>query len=76
VVSAALSQLGVPYHWAGASPSEGFDCSGLTMWAYAQVGVSLPHNAAAQHSMGTPVSRADLQPGDLVFFNGDNHEGM
>src|SRR4051812_20704428 len=76
VVAAALSQLGVPYHWAGASPSEGFDCSGLTMWAYAQVGVSLPHNAAAQHGMGTPVSRADLQPGDLVFFNGDNHEGM
>jgi cell wall-associated NlpC family hydrolase len=76
VVSAALSQLGVAYHWAGSSPSEGFDCSGLTMWAYAQVGVSLPHNAAAQHSMGTPIDRSNLQPGDLVFFNGDNHEGM
>ena len=76
VVGAALSQLGVPYKWAGASPGEGFDCSGLTMWAYAQVGVSLPHNASAQHGMGTPVDRANLQPGDLVFFNGDNHEGM
>jgi cell wall-associated NlpC family hydrolase len=76
VVSAALSQLGVPYKWAGASPSEGFDCSGLTMWAYAQVGVSLPHNAAAQHSMGTPVDRSNLQPGDLVFFSGDGHMGM
>ena len=76
VVGAALSQLGVPYRWAGASPSGGFDCSGLTMWAYAQVGVSLPHNAAAQHGMGTPVDRANLQPGDLVFFNGDNHMGL
>ncbi len=76
VVVAALSQLGVPYQWAGSSPSEGFDCSGLTMWAYAQVGVSLPHNAAAQHGMGTPVDRSNLQPGDLVFFNGDSHEGM
>ncbi len=76
VVSAALSQLGVAYKWAGSSPGEGFDCSGLTAWAYAQVGVSLPHNAAAQHGMGTPVDRANLQPGDLVFFNGDNHEGM
>ena len=76
VVGAALSQLGVPYKWAGASPGEGFDCSGLTMWAYAQVGVSLPHNASAQHGMGTPVDRANLQPGDLVFFNGDSHEGM
>ncbi len=76
VVSAALSQLGVPYRWAGASPSGGFDCSGLTMWAYAQVGVSLPHNAAAQHGMGSPVDRPNLQPGDLVFFNGDNHMGL
>ncbi len=75
-VGAALSQLGVPYRWAGASPSGGFDCSGLTMWAYAQVGVSLPHNAAMQHGMGTPVDRSSLQPGDLVFFNGDNHMGM
>ncbi len=76
VVGAALSQLGVPYKWAGASPSGGFDCSGLTMWAYAQVGVSLPHNAAMQHGMGTRIDRANLQPGDLVFFNGDNHMGM
>ena len=76
VVSAALSQLGVPYKWAGSSPGEGFDCSGLTMWAYAQAGVSLPHNAAAQHGMGTPVDRSNLQPGDLVFFTGDSHMGM
>ena len=76
MVSAALSQLGVPYKWAGSSPGEGFDCSGLTMWAYAQAGVSLPHNAAAQHGMGTPVDRSNLQPGDLVFFTGDSHMGM
>jgi cell wall-associated NlpC family hydrolase len=76
VVSAALSQLGVPYQWGGSSPGQGFDCSGLVMWAYAQVGVSLPHNAAAQHAMGTPVSRADLQPGDIVFFFGDGHDGI
>ena len=75
-MSARLSQLGVPYQWGGASPSEGFDCSGLVMWAYAQVGVSLPHNAAAQHASGTPVSRSDLQPGDIVFFYGDGHDGI
>ena len=73
---AALSQIGVPYRWAGASPGEGFDCSGLVMWAYAQVGVSLPHNAAAQHGSGTPVSRDQLEPGDLVFFDGDGHVGI
>jgi cell wall-associated NlpC family hydrolase len=43
------------------------------MWAYGRVGVSLPHNAADQHAMGTPVARDALQPGDLVFFDGDAH---
>ncbi len=46
------------------------------MWAYAQVGVSLPHNAAAQHGVGTAVSQDQLQPGDIVFFNGDGHDGI
>jgi cell wall-associated NlpC family hydrolase len=73
---AALSQLGVAYVWAGSSPGGGFDCSGLVMWAYAQVGVSLPHNASAQHGSGTPVDRSALQPGDLVFFDGDGHVGI
>ena len=54
----AMGQLGVPYQWAGASPG-GFDCSGLVMWAFAQVGVSLPHNAAAQYGVGTPVDQAE-----------------
>ena len=71
-----MQYLGVPYRWGGASPSTGFDCSGFTMYVYAQVGVSLPHNAAAQYGHGTPVARSDLQPGDLVFFNGLGHNGM
>jgi peptidoglycan DL-endopeptidase CwlO len=70
-----MQYLGVPYQWGGASPS-GFDCSGFTMYVYAQVGVSLPHNAAMQYSMGSPVGREFLQPGDLVFFNGLGHVGI
>jgi peptidoglycan DL-endopeptidase CwlO len=73
--SIALRYLGVPYRWGGASPS-GFDCSGLVMYVYAQLGISLPHFAAAQYGMGSPVSRGDLQPGDLVFFDGLNHVGI
>ena len=75
VVGIAMRYLGVPYVWGGASPS-GFDCSGFTMYVYAQVGVSLPHNAAAQYGYGVPVSRSQLQPGDLVFFNGLGHMGL
>jgi peptidoglycan DL-endopeptidase CwlO len=75
VVSIALQYLGVPYVWAGASPS-GFDCSGFTMYVYAQVGISLPHNAAMQYGLGSPVSRDRLAPGDLVFFNGLSHVGL
>jgi cell wall-associated NlpC family hydrolase len=75
VVGIAMQYLGVPYVWGGASPS-GFDCSGFIMYVYAQVGVSLPHHAASQYSHGTPVSRDQLQPGDLVFFNGLGHAGI
>jgi cell wall-associated NlpC family hydrolase len=71
----ALHYLGVPYVWGGASP-DGFDCSGLVMYVYAQIGIALPHFAAAQYGMGTPVARSDLQPGDLVFFDGLNHVGI
>ena len=66
-VAAAQSVLGVPYVWAGASPS-GFDCSGLTMWAWGRAGVALPHSAAMQYAMLPKVPQSDLQPGDLVFF--------
>ncbi len=75
VVGIAMSYLGTPYVWAGSSPG-GFDCSGLVMFVYSQVGVSLPHNAAAQYNYGTPVSQSDLQPGDLVFFDGLGHVGI
>jgi peptidoglycan DL-endopeptidase CwlO len=76
VVGIAMQYLGIPYQWGGASPSTGFDCSGFTMYVYAQVGISLPHNAAMQYSMGSPVGREFLQPGDLVFFNGLGHVGI
>jgi len=75
VVGVAMSQLGTPYVWAGSSPG-GFDCSGLVMWAYAQVGVSLPHSSYAQYGAGVAVSRDQLQPGDLVFFDGLGHVGI
>jgi cell wall-associated NlpC family hydrolase len=76
VVGIAMQYLGVPYVWGGASPS-GFDCSGLVSYAYAQIGVSLPHNAAMQYnSVGVFVSRDQLQAGDLVFFDGLGHMGM
>jgi cell wall-associated NlpC family hydrolase len=75
VVGVAMQYLGVPYRWGGADPS-GFDCSGLIMYAYSKVGVSLPHHAASQYGMGVPVSRDALQPGDLVFFNGLGHAGI
>jgi cell wall-associated NlpC family hydrolase len=71
----AMKYLGVPYLWGGATPA-GFDCSGLVMYVYAQLGISLPHYAAAQYGLGTPVSRDQLQPGDLVFFDGLNHVGI
>jgi cell wall-associated NlpC family hydrolase len=70
-----MHYLGIPYVWGGSTPG-GFDCSGLVMYVYAQLGVSLPHFAAAQYGFGTPVSRDQLQPGDLVFFDGLNHVGI
>jgi peptidoglycan DL-endopeptidase CwlO len=75
VVGIAMQYLGIPYVYGGSSPS-GFDCSGFVMYVYSQVGVSLPHNAAAQYGYGTPVDRSQLQPGDLVFFNGLGHNGI
>jgi len=67
VVAIAQRYLGVPYVYGGASPS-GFDCSGLTMYCYAQVGVGLAHGATLQQQASTPVPISALQPGDLVFF--------
>jgi peptidoglycan DL-endopeptidase CwlO len=59
--------MGVPYVWGAVGPNA-FDCSGLVQWAYKQLGIRLPRTAAAQSQVGTPVSRNDLRPGDLVFF--------
>jgi cell wall-associated NlpC family hydrolase len=75
VVGIAMHYLGTPYVWGGASPS-GFDCSGFVMYVFAQVGVSLPHSSYAQYGYGSAVSRGDLQPGDLVFFDGLGHVGI
>jgi len=71
----AMKYLGVPYLWGGATPG-GFDCSGLVMYVYGQLGISLPHYAAAQYGLGSPVPRDQLQPGDLVFFDGLSHVGI
>jgi peptidoglycan DL-endopeptidase CwlO len=76
VVAIALQYLGVPYVWGGESPATGFDCSGFVAFVYAQVGVILPHNAAAQYAYGVPVSRDQLEPGDLVFFDNLGHVGL
>lgn len=75
VARIATAYLGVPYVWSGSSPS-GFDCSGLVAYVYSRVGISIPHNAAQQFRYGTPVARAELIAGDLVFFDRLRHNGI
>ncbi len=75
-VQIAMGELGVPYVWGGASPA-GFDCSGLTMWVYAQLGIHLDHFTGSQWNAGPHVARDQLAPGDLVFFEpGIGHVGI
>jgi cell wall-associated NlpC family hydrolase len=75
-IAAARSQLGVPYVWGGTSPS-GFDCSGLTQWAFEKAGIELPRTSRAQSQEGQQVSLSNMQPGDLIFFNSPvSHVGM
>ena len=63
----AMSKIGSPYRY-GASGPNAFDCSGLVSWAFKKAGVSLPRTSRAMSQVGTPVSRDELRPGDLVFF--------
>ena len=75
-VNYALAQVGKAYVYGAAGPSA-FDCSGLTMMAWQQAGVGLPHSSGAQMGSGTPVSQSELQPGDLVFYYSPvSHVGM
>jgi cell wall-associated NlpC family hydrolase len=79
VAKLAEAELGKPYVWGGTSPA-GFDCSGLVQWVFAHLGVKLPRLSGQQYQVGTSVSKANLQPGDLVFFTtykpGPSHVGI
>jgi peptidoglycan DL-endopeptidase CwlO len=72
----ALREVGVPYSWGGASPSSGFDCSGLVYWAYGRVGVAVPHSSYALYGLGKSVPRTALRAGDILFFSGLGHVGL
>nr|WP_264066003.1 peptidoglycan hydrolase RipC [Mycolicibacterium komossense] len=75
-VQAALTRVGSPYSWGAGGPSA-FDCSGLVMWSFQQAGISLPHSSQALAAGGQPVSRDDLQPGDVINFYSDaSHTGI
>ena len=72
----ALTYNGYPYVWGGASPSTGFDCSGLVYYIAKCFGYSIPHGSTSQYSYGTYVEKSDLQPGDFVFFENTYTEGI
>jgi cell wall-associated NlpC family hydrolase len=71
IVETALGEVGRPYRYGGDSP-EGFDCSGLVEYSYAEAGISLPHNTAAQRRVGRRISLDDARPGDLLFYRFEN----
>ena len=71
-----MAQRGKPYEWGAAGP-DSFDCSGLVQYAYRAAGIDLPHSSSQQATMGRAVSRAELQPGDLVaFYDPVSHIGI
>lgn len=79
IIADAQKYLGVPYVWGGSTPS-GFDCSGFTQYVMKENGIQIPRTAAEQYVAGTPVNKADLKVGDLVFFTtykpGASHVGF
>ena len=79
VVKRAAAQIGDGYAYGGSGP-DGFDCSGLTAYAFADAGVALPHNSHGQAALGEPVARDEIRSGDLVFFStagpGASHVGV
>ena len=79
-VAIAKRYLGIPYVWGGSTPTGGFDCSGLVMYVYKQLGITLDHYAAWQYLEGRRIAPDELQPGDLVFWepkaDGPGHVGM
>lgn len=72
----AKNFIGVPYVYGGNSPSQGFDCSGFVKYVFANFGVNLPRTSYSQMNVGTPVTRNELVPGDLVVFRGGGHVGI
>ena len=79
IIATAKQYIGVPYVWGGSTPS-GFDCSGFVQYVFARHGITLPRTSRDQYSVGTWVSKSNLQPGDLVFYNtsgsGVSHLGI
>ena len=71
VIANAETQLGVPYVWGGTTPNEGFDCSGLLQWAFAEAGVSIPRVTHDQWNAGSRVDHEDMERGDLIFWRSD-----
>ncbi|MHB1683827.1 MAG: C40 family peptidase [Bacilli bacterium] len=80
IAALAMSLLGKPYVWGGASPSSGFDCSGLVQYVLEQSGINAPRTTWQQYTFGAGVRRQELQPGDLLFFttyaSGPTHVGV
>lgn len=74
LIALAKQYLGVPYVYGGSTPGGGFDCSGFVYYVFGQMGVRLPRCADDQYLVGRPVSKENLQPGDLVFFSADGIE--
>jgi peptidoglycan DL-endopeptidase CwlO len=75
VAAVGQQYIGTPYVYGGATPA-GFDCSGFVMYVYAQFGISLAHSVPLQDAAGTTISEADAQPGDVVIFNTEAHDGF